>query len=123
MTKSRQQLVLEWAVANFGPVAANPVERAARCVEEAIEVAQSLGLPFDILLKIADRVYKKPVGEISQEIGGLFITMEALAEVVGVNTEACGQREFERVISLPKEHWTRRHADKVASGTANLEID
>jgi len=67
----RQERILTWAIDTFGEVAKNPHERAARLVEEAIEVAQAVGLPLDTVDIIAGRVYSRPPGELAQEIGNL----------------------------------------------------
>lgn len=120
MIVDRQERVLAWAVENFGPIARNRDERAARLVEEAIEVAQAEGLSLAILKRIADRVYARPAGELWQEIGGLAITLDALAENAGLNVQDEADREWSRVVSLPKDWWQRKHAAKVAAGTADL---
>lgn len=120
MSRERQGWIMEWAERNFGAVARSRAERAARCVEEAIKVAQAERLPIEVLLKIVHRVYGRPSGDIIQEIGGLFITMEALAEVAGLDAEQCAQAEYGRIVSLPREHWERKHAEKVAAGIANV---
>ena len=117
---SRPKEILKWAVSNFGPVAANRDERAARVAEEAIEIAHAEGVSVDALWRIVGRVYSRPIGHIAQEIGGLGVTLEALAENVGLSTEIETEREFQRIIGLPKEWWEQRHAEKVAAGTADL---
>lgn len=116
----RQARVLAWAVENFGPVARNRDERAARLAEEAIEVAQAEGVPLEIVKRIAERVYSRPAGALGQEIGGLTITLDALAENAGLDAQAEGDRELARILALPKDWWTRKHAEKVAAGTADL---
>lgn len=117
---SRQQAVLAWALENFGPVAGHREERAARMVEEAIEAAQACGLAQDMVHRIATRVYGRPTGTLAQEIGGLAITLDALAEIAGLDVQAEADREWTRVKSLPREWWQRKHAEKVTAGTANL---
>lgn len=120
MPLDRQQKVLAWALENFGPVALNRDERAARLVEEAIEVAQAEGLSLEVLQRIAERVYSRPAGKLAQEIGGLAITLDALAENCGLSVDQSANDELERILALPKDWWTRKHAEKVAAGTANL---
>lgn len=121
MSHDRQRLVLEWAVDSFGECAARPKERAARLVEEAVEVAQALGLEDHVILRLVLRVYGRPPGELAQEIGGVGITLEALAENAGLNAEKCTQQEWERVMSKSKSWWQKKHAAKVKDGTADLE--
>jgi hypothetical protein len=111
---------MQWAVENFGPIARNRDERAARVVEEAIELAQAEGVALDLVLLIAQRVYARPPGSTAQEIGGLLITVDALAENRGIDAQYEAQKELVRITTLPKEHWQKKHAEKVAAGTADL---
>jgi hypothetical protein len=112
--------VLAWAVRSFGPIALNRDERAARMAEEAVEVAQVEGVPLDVMQRITARVYSRPVGELGQEVGGLMVGLYALAARAGVDIDAEFKREFTRVLSKPADHWARKHAEKVAAGTADL---
>lgn len=120
MTDSRQRKVLAWAVDNFGWIAKNRDERAVRLAEEAIEVAQAEGVPLDVVMTVAQRVYSRPVGDLKREIGGVAITLDALAENVGLSVTEEAEREFARVLSKDKDWWTRKHGEKVAAGTADL---
>lgn len=115
-----QKKVLDWANNSFGSIACNRDERAARLVEEAIEVAQVEGLPLEIVKRITDRVYSRPPGDLANELGGVGITAEALAENAGLDFEQCTQCEWERVLSKSSEWWEKKHAAKVAAGTADL---
>lgn len=117
---TRQKKVLDWAVENFGVIATNRDERAARLIEEAVEVAQAEGVPLEIVQRIVERIYSRPPGELSQEIGGLAITLDALAENAGLDVTVEAERELERITSKSKEWWTKKHAEKVEAGTANL---
>jgi predicted metalloendopeptidase len=116
----RQKRVYEWVLRSFGPGALNRDERAARLAEESVEVAQAEGVPLDAMLRIVERVYSRPVGEIGREIGGVAITLDALAENLGRSVSADAETELARVLSKPAEHWRMKHAEKVAAGTANL---
>lgn len=121
--KRTQKNVLRWAIDSFGPIAANRDERAARLAEEAVEVAQTEGVPKDVILRIVERVYERPPGELWQEIGGIEITLQALCENVGLSRDECGDREWHRVLSKTKDWWRAKHAAKVAAGTADLTPD
>jgi len=121
-TLPAQKDVLEWIVASFGQHAHNRDERAARLVEEAIEIAQAAGVPLAVLRRIADRVYARPAGELRQEIGGLGITILGLAANCGIDFAAETLREWQRVLSKPQDWWQYKHAEKVAAGTADLSL-
>lgn len=112
--------ILAWAVATFGPIAAERTERGARLVEEAIEAAQACGVSIQQVQRIAERAYSRPVGALNKEIGQVGMTLEALAEVSGLDVDQEIEREWQRVQAIPAEHWAKRHAEKVAQGTAGL---
>ena len=115
-----QAEVLQWAVDSFGPIAQNRDERAARLVEEAMEVAQAENVPAETVRRILEHVYSRPPGELGQEIGGCAITLLALAENAGIGYRAELLREWRRLTSKPRAWWQHRHEEKVAAGTANL---
>ena len=110
--------ILKWAVETFGPCALDRHERARRVVEEAVEVAQAQGVDPAELHLIVERASSRPTGEIEQEIGGLIVTLEALAANIGVDLGAAKLREWTRVTSRPREWWQRKHGEKVVAGTA-----
>jgi hypothetical protein len=112
--------VLDWAVAMFGPVAKNRDERAARVLEEAVELAQACGLSQDVCAKIVTRVYSREHGDLRMEFGQLQMVMYAFAANEGLNEETEAEIEFSRVSQWPKSHWDQRHAQKVKDGIANL---
>lgn len=112
--------VLEWAVAMFGPVAKNRDERAARVLEEALELAQACGLSPDIVDRIVNRVYSKEHGDLRGEFGQLQMVMYAFAANENLIPDTEAEIEFHRVVQWPKSHWDKRHAAKVKDGIANL---
>lgn len=112
----RQADVLRWAIATFGAVAADKTERVMRFIEEAIELAHALDLPPETISRIIGRVYSRPPGTPNKEIGQSAMTLEALAEVISVSVEQECASEWERVQSIPAEHWAQRHAAKVKIG-------
>jgi NTP pyrophosphatase (non-canonical NTP hydrolase) len=116
----RPKAFLQWAIETFGPIAANRDERAARFIEEALELVHAEGITAETAQRILDRVYARPRGSLGKEIGQAMATLECLAENVGLSADAECEREFARVRSIPKEEWTRRHDAKVALQIANL---
>lgn len=109
---------LAWAIEVFGPIASNRQERAARFLEEAIELAQVEGLPIKTALAIIARVYARSPGILSKEIGQSLVTLECLAENVGISAAAEGAREWSRVRNSDPDEHRKRHAAKVAMGIA-----
>lgn len=115
-----QERILRWALETFGPCALNRQERAACLIEEAIEVAQAAGLPWDMVGKIAGRVYTRPAGELAIELGQTMITLQAMAELAGLDLDTCADTEWNRCRLVPAEHFRAKHAASVAAGVANI---
>lgn len=114
---ARQTQVARWCAAAFGASHARSLpQRGVRLAEEAIEAAQAAGVDRDMLHRLVDHVYSRPPGELGQEIGGVGITLLALADAAGLDAEAQEGREWLRIESLPLEHFAKRNAAKDAAG-------
>jgi hypothetical protein len=114
----RQQLVYEWALRCFGERSMTLPERAARVLEEAIELAQAEGLSLEACGDLARFVYAKPAGDPAQEVGGIAVTLLCYCQVKGLSGEAAEVAEIRRVLSKTPEHFAERHAVKRAAGVA-----
>lgn len=112
----RQQQVADWTTRTFGPSTMQPSERVARFMEEAIELAQACGVQPSLIEKLTAHVYAKPVGEPSQEMGGVGITLLALAASLGFSAEVAERTEWARVEAIPAEHFRKRHNLKADAG-------
>jgi hypothetical protein len=114
----RPNLFLRWAFEMFGHIAYNRQERIHRFIEEAIELAHAEHVSEQTINKIQARVYSRPPGETYKEIGQAQATLECFAESIGLSSDGEAQREWERVQTIPREEWERRHSAKVALGMA-----
>lgn len=113
----RQILTAEWVTRAFGPTTLQrPDERAARVVEEAVELGQAANVPRDVAHRIVDYVYDRPAGSAEQECGGVLVTMLAFCASIGVLAEDMEVRELDRVLAKPPEHFAERHKAKAAHG-------
>ena len=113
----RQAEIHAWCMAAFGDHDALFIpQRGLRLVEEAIETAQACGCDPVLLHRLIDHVYSKPVGELPQELGGLGVTMLALAAAAGVSADAAELCEVARVKSKPLSHFAGRNEAKIAAG-------
>lgn len=113
----RQEWVHNWCVAAFGDDHAKSIEqRGIRLVEEAIEAGQAAGCSAEMIHRLVDYVFARPVGELRQEMGGVGVTLLALAQAAGVSADAAELAEFERVLSKPLAHFAARNAAKNAAG-------
>lgn len=75
----------------------DPLERGRRFLEEAMELAQVVGVSREDAEQLAKYVWGRPVGELPQEIGGVMHTLMVLAEVMGENVKSCLDEESTRV--------------------------
>lgn len=114
----RPAAFLAWAREMFGPVALVRGERLLRFVEEAIELAHADGMERATLNAVADRVYSREPGNILKEIGQAQACLETYAENINLSSDELAEREWQRVQSIPRDEWERRHSAKQAIGIA-----
>lgn len=113
----RQHQVGGWATAAFGVVEATDLkQRAVRLAEEAIELAQAVGVDSAMLTKLVGFVYDRPIGEPKQEVAGISICLLAMANALGISADEVERDELDRVLSKPPEYWAERNAKKNAAG-------
>lgn len=73
-------------------------ERMIRFIEEAMELVQAGGMTQDMAHRLVDYVYGRPKEqEIHKEVGGVQITLFALADALGIDVETAYKTEFNRV--------------------------
>lgn len=114
----RPKEFLDWAVETFGPVATGRQERLNRFVEEAIELAHAENMDIRLLNLMVSRVYSRTRGDTPKEIGQAQACLETFAESIGLSADREAATEFERVKTIPKDEWERRHAAKKEIGIA-----
>lgn len=114
---ARQTRVVAWATAAFGPHDASMLAvRGLRLAEEAIEAAQACAVSVEQIHRLVDYVYGRPVGEIGQELGGVGVTLLALAESAGMSAEQEEVREIRRVLAKPLDLFHQRNLAKNEAG-------
>jgi hypothetical protein len=114
---SRQRKTAQWCAAAFGADhAASITQRGIRLAEEAIEAAQAAGCDPAMVHKLVDHVYSKPPGNLAQEIGGIGVTVLALAEAAGLSADSEEACEVSRVLSKPLSHFAARNKAKNDAG-------
>lgn len=72
-------------------------ERTHRFVEEALELAQSMGCSATEAQELLTYVFNRPVGEPGQEVGGTMTTLAALCASAGLDMAAEGSKELSRI--------------------------
>lgn len=112
-----QGLIYNWTVAMFGSArATSKKERAFRFIEEAIELAQALGLNHEEVVAVVNRNYQVDAGDVAKELAQTQFTLYALAESIGEDAEGLCRSELSRVRQYPKEYWEARQQRKVDAG-------
>ncbi|MVN88315.1 hypothetical protein GO986_16335 [Deinococcus sp. HMF7620] len=72
-------------------------ERAHRFLEEALELVQAAGVSEEEVLKLVAYVFARPAGDVTQETGGVLLTLAPFAAAHGVDLMAAGEAELARV--------------------------
>src|SRR3984957_2280122 len=92
-----QYRVAQWMTACFGPVISADVRgRNHRFLEEALELVQSKGCTASEAHQLVDYVFNRPVGEPFQELGGVMVTLAALANAADLNMDIAAETELVR---------------------------
>lgn len=95
---SFQARVDDWIQCCFGPaIGADRVERNHRFIEEALELVQSGGCTASEAHQLVDYVFGRPVGEMTQEIGGVMNTLAALCNAHDIDLDEAAETELRRV--------------------------
>lgn len=93
-----QSRVQPWMMACFGEaIAADRQERNHRFLEEALELVQANQCTASEAHQLVDYVYGRPVGEPSQEVGGVMVTLAALCLALGLDMHVAAETELARI--------------------------
>jgi len=95
---SFQSEVDSWMMQCFGrAITDDTVERNHRFLEESLELVQACGCSQSEAHQLVDYVFNRPVGEVSQEVGGVMVTLAALCTAQCVRMDEDGKEELDRV--------------------------
>lgn len=95
----RTQRVGKWLLDCFGnKIAHDRTERNYRFFEEAAELVQATGMTREEAHQLVDYTFNRPVGEVKQEIGGVFVTLAALCFAHEIDMDECGEMEISRIM-------------------------
>lgn len=121
---NEQDIVAETVRAHFGEESLNSVlERGIRFLEESIELFQAAGGFEDVAQLLVRYVYGRPKGDPAQEIGGVGVTLMALAESLKLNAEVCVTEEVTRFSTLPSDYFRERHEAKFQAGVSTISTE
>jgi hypothetical protein len=90
--------------------------RSLRLAEEAVELAQANGIPREKMVDLVNMVYRKPPGELKQELGGVLLCAAVYSLSSGWDPEDVFKIELERCLSLPEEKFAKRNQEKIDLG-------
>jgi len=97
-----QDRVRPWMLQCFGAeISADMSERCHRLFEESGEACQSKGMTRSEAHQLVDYTWDRPIGEPSQEVGGVMVTLAAFCLAAGIDMHAAGETELAR-ISVPE---------------------
>lgn len=101
---SFQNRVAPWMQACFGPeISADRNQRNERYLEESLELVQSLGYQREQAYRMVDYVFDRPIGETTQEVGGVRVTLAALCLAAGIDEDECAEKELARIwVKIPE---------------------
>lgn len=119
-SKLGQVRATTWCRRAFGDEVVDSLhERAARILEEAVELYQAEGGNLSFAQNIVEKVFSRPVGEPAQELAGVMVTTAIYAEVKHLSRSDLEMMEIVRVenmLAANPEHFRRRHAEKQTLG-------
>lgn len=117
----RQAMIASWAEMAFGREQATSLpQRGLRLLEEAIEAFQACGGDEAMAHKLVAFVFARPAGTVGQELGGVAVTVLALAAAAGLSADEEECREVHRVLSKPIGEFRARNESKNAAGFLQL---
>ncbi|WP_232443865.1 hypothetical protein [Burkholderia ubonensis] len=93
-----QSRVQPWLLECFGAeIATDRAERNHRFLQEALELVQACGCTASGAHQLVDYTFSRPLGEPTQEIGGVMVTLAALSLANGLDMYAAAEAELARV--------------------------
>ena len=96
-----QARVRPWLLECFGSeIAADKRERNHRFLEESVELVQACGCTQVEAHQLVNYVFNRPLGERSQEVGGVMVTLAALCLAHHMDMHEAGEAELARVWPL-----------------------
>lgn len=112
-----QRRVFDWCRRAFGEErTVDPGMRGLRLLEEALELAQAVGVGQRQAQEVLAYVYNRKPGEPRQEVGGTMVTLAALCQVFGIDMREAAEDELLRCESLTDVIRERNMAKPVFDG-------
>jgi hypothetical protein len=114
--------VAAWVKGRMGPEHMRRQERAARLLEEVIELAQAEGLDVKFIERLTEHVYSRPVGDAISEAAGVATCILGYCQAVGVKFWQLALGELERVEKVPGARILASLRRKEATGLLTVRL-
>lgn len=96
--KSLSNRIVKWVHRCLGePLQSSLWERGMRIVEEAMELAQTMGVERDSMYLLVDYVNSRPTGKAPQEAAGVLVTLLAACDAMKIDIAQEVEREVTRI--------------------------
>lgn len=115
-SEARAKRAFQWANDVYGLRARNSRIVAFRMLEEAMELAQTQGLSFEDMVRVAKYVSDRRPGDTKVEIGDLRFMLDTMATNLGLSVDSCHTDTLLRVQSLDPAKCLAKDDDKIAAG-------
>lgn len=108
--------VESWVRRMLGDAHMSRMERAARLLEETVELAQAEGVPADLAARLVFHVYSRPTGNPNDEGSAVALALYGWSAASGVNLCDAALAEIDRIEALPKDRILASLARKIEAG-------
>lgn len=112
MNKALMDVAWDWACRCFGDQMADPAARALRLAEEAVELAQSAGVPRWQLDRLVGVVYDKPIGEMKDEARGVVLTTALFCRMNDWEPDDLLLEAVRKALEKDPKYWGQRNDAK-----------
>lgn len=98
-TEPLPKRINQFLVDCFGTDKVDPKKRVYRFLEEALELAQAMGITEEEADTLSHYVFNRPVGEVKQEYGGAAFTLASVGNVLGLDLVQAGHAAVDEAYS------------------------
>ena len=111
-----QRIAFAWAMKTYGSVVRSTRYQAFRFIEEALELAQAMGLSREDVIRVVDHVFSRPQGDTYVGVGDVRLTLDILAETQEIDSDECYEGCMIRVLALDPAKMREKDKMKIEKG-------
>lgn len=112
----RQKRGFAWALSVYGDRVRSRRYQAFRGLEEFLELVQTQGLTLEDVIRTAEYVYERPAGDTKVEFGDVRLSLDIMAENLGVSTDGCLTSTLTRIQALDPAKCLAKDDEKCRRG-------